>query len=717
MARLETYLLSALIFYSTVAMGQTDRQWTLVSTLKTNQKNEFPINSNYRTYKISEAYNTELRKSISNTSNDQELIISLPLPDGTIESFRVSQNQIISGSLQLEYPSIKSFTGRGLKNKNHKVFLDFSHRGLNAMIYRGSSIIYIDRDYNNRPLSYLSYFRKDAQHRAEQSWSCAQDPEDKDNHIRDQKLNTKKALSKKQRKLKTSTIIKEYRIAVATTSEYTTFFGGTVADGLAAVVTAINRVSGIYETEMGIRFNLIANNNLLIYTDALNDPWGNNNNDLNLVQNEIDNTIGSANYDIGHIFTTSPGGRARNGVCDDSHKAEGLTGLVNPTGDAFYVDYVAHEIGHQFKASHTFNGAIGVTTCLSSRRSESAYEPGSGSTIMAYAGICGADNIQNNSDALFHLKSLQQIEDFTIDEATCYNGVSTSNNTPSVDANVLSIDGKVIPASTPFELEGSGSDPDGDQIMYEWSQWDLGPQQEISQGDNGMSPIFRTWPTSAIPKRTLPRLEDLVDNSTSPGETLPTSNRDLNFQLTARDQKGSWAHDSISISVSNSAGPFQITNLNTSASISGNTTLTWDVAGTTANGINCGSVDIFLSTDGGLTYPITLALNEANDGSANITIPEAYTQAARLKIKCSNNIFFDINNANLSIEPDCNTTTNISNNPIVDNTYSSATQLTSTGVIPANGQVIFTGKNSIDLLPNFMINQSGALSIFIIDCN
>ncbi len=716
MGRLRTILSYALIFYATAATGQINNHWTQVAPEKVNQdKTQSPINSNYKTFKISESYSTNLQKSSKALTKDEEFDIDLPLPDGTIETFHVSQNQVISTSLQLEYPSIRSFTGHGIKNNNYKAYIDINHKGLSAMIYKGASVIYIDRHYDKKPLTYLSYFRKDAQRRTDQTWSCHQNEDDLAELITNQELYKAKSFINKSRQLKSATIIKEYRIAVATTSEYTLYFGGSVADGLAAVVTAINRVSGIYETEMGIRFSLIGNNHQLIYTDTLNDPWFNSSSDLNLVQDEIDNIIGSSNYDIGHIFTTSAGGSAFDGVCDDDRKAKGLTGLSNPTGDAFYIDYVAHEIGHQFQSEHTYNGALG--SCSGQHKVASAYEPGSGSTIMAYAGICNTDNIQNSSDALFHLRSLRQINEYSNVSANCFNNISSPNNSPTVDADAFAIDGKVIPTSTPFEIEGSGSDQDGDQIMYEWSQWDLGPQQEIIQGDNGSSPIFRTWAPTNSPKRTFPRLEDLINNTISLGEALPTTNRDLSFQLTARDQNGGWNHDSIKITVANNAGPFQITNLNTSGPIAGSTALTWDVAGTTANGINCGAVDIFLSTDGGLTYPITLASNETNDGSASITIPQVYTQAARIKLKCSNNIFFDINDANLSIEPDCNTTSNISSNLILDGTYSSATELTSSGVIPTSGQVVFTGKNSVELLPKFMINHTGALSIFIIDCN
>lgn len=716
MVQLRFYLIAALLLYTTIAISQSDSLWTLVRPdISSLDKSQSSVYSNYKIFEINKVYAVGLQKTTRALTQGTSIDVELPLPDGTIETFRISQNQVLPKKLQLEYPEIKSFTGYGITKTHYKAYIDINPKGLSAMILAGSTVIYIDRDYNNRPYTYLSYYRKDAQSIHDQKWSCGHNYEASIKKNFDPTNNNTEPLIKKTRRHKSATTIKEYRIAIATTSEYTSFFGGTVTDGLAAVVTAINRVSGIYESEMGIRFSLIANNDQLIYADAANDPWNNSNSDLNLVQDEIDNMIGSSNYDIGHIFTTSSGGIAIDGVCDDDYKAKGLTGLSNPTGDAFYVDFVAHEIGHQFSGDHTYNGAL--DNCNSQHRTIAAYEPGSGSTIMAYAGICDDDNIQNSSDVLFHLKSLRQISDYTNNEADCFNNISTANNAPTVNADAFSIDGKVIPASTPFEIIGTGADQDGDQIMYEWSQWDLGPQQELSQGDNGASPIFRTWIPSTAPIRIFPRLSDLINNTTSAGETLPTTNRDLNFQLTARDQQGGWDHDSIKISVANGAGPFEITNLNSSTSISGNTMLTWDVAGTTANGINCGSVDIFLSTDGGFTYPVILSDNEANDGSTIITIPYIPTQTARIKIKCSDNIFFDINDANLSIESDCNVTSDINDNPIVDGTYSSVTELTSSGVIPTDGQVTFTGGSGVQLSPNFMINQAGMLSIFITDCN
>jgi hypothetical protein len=234
----------------------------------------------------------------------------------------------------------------------------------------------------------------------------------------------------------------------------------------AAIVTSVNRVVGVYEKEVATRMILVANNNLVEFLDANTDPFNGNNSAgilINESQTVNDANIGFANYDVGHTFSTGGGGLAQlNSPCGPS-KARGITGLPTPTGDAFDIDFVAHEIGHQFGGSHTFNGQQG--NCSGGNRSAaSAYEPGSGTTIQAYAGICGSDNLQPNSDPFFHARSFDQISNFVFAGGACGVISNTGNNLPVV--SLLPNNGLSIPISTPFTLTGTATDADGDPLTY-----------------------------------------------------------------------------------------------------------------------------------------------------------------------------------------------------------------------------------------------------------
>lgn len=672
----------------------------------------------YRAVTI-EKRSTTLLGNVINQENGASVEIDIPLPDGGFEKFAVSRNQVLPQALAAKFPQIITMTGESLDRPSRRIYMDLTPSGLHGMIIGEGQTIFLDPYFNGNDEVYVSYYKKDFSRSPLNGWSCDFD-NDKALEIKQDRLKLEPEI-KFQNKRRTALVTKRYRLAVAVTGEYTALFGGTVAGGLASVVTAINRVTGIYETEVGVELTLVPNNDLIIFTDAGTDPFVNASSDINRVQAAIDSRIGSANYDVGHVFTSSNGGVASLGVvCINGSKARGMTGLPNPTGDPFYVDYVSHEIGHQFDGLHTFNGDSNA--CSGGNRSGSAaYEPGSGATIQAYAGICGNDNLQNNSDAYFHLKSLMEITDLINGSAaSCAQEINFGNNMPTSNANVNGINGKMIPASTPFELTGDGSDIDGDNLTYQWDQWNLGPQRDLNAPDNGSSPIIRSFFATSSKTRVIPNIDDLLNNTTTLGERLPTADwTSMNFQFTVRDNKGGWMNDMITISVVSAAGPFLVTSQNTGGTISGTINVTWDVAGTDANGINCADVDVLLSTDGGRTYDIVLADDIDNNGSASITLPEIFVDNARIKVKCSDNIFFDINNEPLVVIPSsvpCNTVSEITANPIADGIYSSAAELSASGAVPLDGDVIFTGTTAVNILDDFEVINTGQLEARIYPC-
>lgn len=424
----------------------------------------------------------------------------------------------------------------------------------------------------------------------------------------------------------------------------------------------MNRVNGIYEKEVSIRMVLVANNDELVYTNADTDPYTNDDGETLLDENQenIDNVIGAANYDIGHVFSTGGGGVAGLGVpCRSGFKAQGVTGSPMPTGDAFDVDYVAHEMGHQFGAEHTFNAdGPEAGSCGSNRSETTGYEPGSGSTIVAYAGICDTQDLQANSDPYFHGASLDQILAYVTTGAgnTCDDPTPTGNTAPTVDAGAT----YNIPAETPFVLTGAATDAEGHPLTYGWEEFDLGPaaltQEDNTDDDGQAQPIFRSFNPSISPQRTFPRPADIINNTTTFGEDLPSFNRTMNFRLTVRDNQpggGGVNNDSTQVIVTDTGTPFLVTAPNTAVSWNAGSsqTVTWNVAGTTATPISCATVNILLSTDGGTTFSATLANGTANDGTEPITVPDQETTMARVRVQCATSIFFDISNQDFTILP------------------------------------------------------------------
>lgn len=582
--------------------------------------------------------------------NESQFIIDLPLPNGEFTSFKMAESPVMTDELAAKFPFIKTYLGQGIDDRTATVRFDVTQHGFHAMILSVNGTVFIDPYSNGDAEYYISYYKKDfGLTEDELNFTCTVLGEDSPSALEIEELIDAEIDTPSGDELRT------YRLAVAATGEYTIFHGGTVADGMAAIVTAINRVDGVYETEVAVRFELVPNNDLIVYTDPGTDPYSNYNGVTMLGQNQanLDAVIGSANYDIGHVFSTGGGGVAYVAViCNNSFKAQGVTGLPNPIGDPFYIDYVAHEMGHQHGGNHPFNGNAG--SCQGGNRNAStAYEPGSGSTIMAYAGICGSQNLQNHSDAYFHNISFVEIVNHTRlgSGNNCAVVTATGNTPPVVDAGT---GGYTLPVGTPFMLTGSATDADGDELTYNWEEFDLGPAGH-PDNPSGNAPIFRSFYATLEPNRIYPKLSDLLNNTHTIGELLPTYSRTLKFRLTVRDNRaagGGVDYDEMTMTVTDAAGPFLVTAPNTNVTWQGNSvqTVNWDVANTSVSPVNTTEVNILLSTDGGYTWPITLASNTANDGAEQVSIPNEPTTQARIKVEAVGNVFFDLSNVNFTIE-------------------------------------------------------------------
>ncbi|MBK8983725.1 MAG: hypothetical protein IPM38_15750 [Ignavibacteria bacterium] len=617
------------------------------------------IPDNFRTIKIN--FN-DLKNDLMNLPFESydnlpqnQVIINLPKPDGTSGQFIINEYSMMEPELAAQFPEIKTYTIKGVDDPYATGKVDITMHGFHAMVLSVNGNYYIDPYSSEEKNIYISYYKKDLTPKSD--FDC---------------LVTEIAGSEQipMESDVTGEILRTYKLAVAATGEYTSFHGGTAALGLSAIVTAMNRVNGVYEKDFSVRMTLVANNINIVYTNGATDPYSNNSGGAMLGQNQtnLDNVIGNANYDIGHVFSTGGGGVAGLGVvCVTGQKARGVTGLPSPTGDVFYIDYVAHEMGHQFRGNHSFNGVLG--NCSGGNRNGStAWEPGSGSTIMGYAGICGADNLQNFSNDHFHTGSISEIVAYTQTSTgnNCPVQTATGNTPPSV---TVPAGGFTIPIGTPFQLTGSATDVNNPgSLTYNWEQYDIGPAGSPNS-PTGNAPIFRSFSSVTTPTRIFPKISDIVNNTQTIGEILPSYTRSLNFRMTVRDNNtggGGIGFSTVSFNVNSGAGPFTVSSPNTNVNWNSSVpqTITWNVANTTASPVSCANVNILLSTDGGYTYPYTLLTGTPNDGSQSVNLPGVSTTTARIKVEANGNIFFDISNTNFQIS---NTNLpSISHTPITD---------------------------------------------------
>lgn len=583
---------------------------------------------------------------------ENKITLDLPVPDGTFKTFNIWQSSMMEPALALKYPEIKTFTAEAVDNRQITAKIDLSPTGFHAMIYDGQNTYFIDPYADTEDGNYICYYRKDCTRTGGATCSVL-------NKNGEKILDQYEGIGMKTH----GTQKRKYRLALACTHEYSVAVGGptpTKVSVLAQMVLVMNRVNGVYERELASTMTLVGKTDSLIYLTG-NDPYTNSDGMTMLFENvdNIDTIIGHANYDVGHVFSTGGGGIAfLASLCQD-YKAGGVTGLPNPIGDPFAIDYVAHEMGHQFGSGHTFNSNEG--SCYGNGVPMLAFEPGSGSTIMAYAGICATDDLQANTDAYFHAASLREItNNITTGSGSTCPVVTASTNVPNTYPDFTKKHS--IPVWTPFELTAPVvTDPTRDSLSYCWEEWDLGGLGEPWDASNTEMPYFRSFLPSSSPTRVFPTMNNvLAGNYFYKGERLPQAARTLKFVLTTRDIYQGWGcfnssydTDTVTLDAVATGDTFRVTSQ--SATTTWNTgstqTVTWKVAGTTAAPISAANVNIYLSVDSGKTFPYLIANAVPNNGSASVIIPSipASTTKARIKVKGANNVFFQVNRSNINI--------------------------------------------------------------------
>lgn len=572
--------------------------------------------------------------------------LTLPLPDGGEVTFVLEAYNVLPADLAAKYPQILTFKGYNPAHPVDTGRFDLGPQGFHAMFSHQGKMVFVDPLRNAE--GYAIYYQQDAYSRLE---------EDADKVIG----TDAKTLARKVQV--DGNVRKRYTIAISAAGEYTQYHGGSQVLALAAITTLLNRVNEVYQRDVGAEFVLASGNDSVIFTDPVTDPFYNGDNpdyvsgvssiyeadDTSknvLVQGEAFANGELGAFDIGHVVNTGGGGLAGLGVLCTADKSAGMTGSDKPVGDAFFIDYVAHEIGHQFGADHTFNGTTG--SCGGgNREAAQAWEPGSGTSIMAYAGICGDENIQPHSDPYFHSKSIEQMRAHMATVPACGTTLNLVNNAPQAVAGASYI----IPANTPFVLKGAGADMDKDPLTYTWEQIDLGDPSSsaLDMIDDGSRPLFRFVSPTGSPERILPSLPSLLSGSLAKGEAWPTTNRDLNFRLTVRDGKGGVASDDMKVQVINTGSAFRLTApIGVALTPGASLVVSWDVAGTTLAPISCSKVDLFITQNEGTSWS-NLAVSQPNSGAATVTLPADLASSARLKVACSDNIFFAISPSKLPV--------------------------------------------------------------------
>ncbi len=641
----------------------------------------------YVTYRLDEA---PLRAQMFGLSSDphEGIIIQLPMPDGTFRKFRVWQASMMPDELAAQFPDIKTFTGEAVDDGRVTAKLDFTVFGFHAMIFETDKTAFIDPYDHFHDGYYFAHYKKDEVRSFNERMRCeVRSPDENGPTSADQMEMLENHLPQLDHESHHSTLrtlngwsLKTYRLALSADSMYCRYATGivlpTIAQALSAMTTSMNRINGVYNREFSVQMNFVTNETLLIWGCAGhtngNDPFAaiNNNGGACLTQNQTTVTaiIGTANYDLGHVFTTGGGGISSLGVvCNNSAKAQSCTGSPTPVGDGYDIDYVAHEMGHEFGSNHTFNNNANGS-CSGNAVSACAYEPGSGATIMDYAGICNPDDLQMHSDPYFSASSLVQIVNKLNGSENVCAAITPSGNHVDTLPHFSAV--YSIPYKTPFELIGPAS-IDSTTIdtakTYGWLQWNLGDFGKRLNQTFFAGPIFRSYNPVYTTTRIFPNINMVLSGVLSnagiegaEGEKAPDTARYLTFKLVARGiifGRGCFHFPDDTIHLNAVQTPtragFKVTSQGTTGIVyvGGSTqTVTWNVVGTNAAPVNAANVDIYMSTDGGFTWPYTLG-TFPNSGTASVTLPNPAVSSTttRIKVKGNGNVFFNINSNNFTV--------------------------------------------------------------------
>lgn len=585
----------------------------------------------------------ELKRAPERFSEDHSLVLKFPDAEGEFHDYVVQEASVMEPELQERFSDIRSYTGWDKRNPENTIRFSISpETGISVMYFNGWNISYLDA-FTKDNTSFIYYKREDLPENP-RPFRCGVQ-EDADNLLDAEQLLDSPVAGKP---MVSDGLFRTYKLALAATGEYTKYHGGTIHGAMSAMATTMTRVNGVYEKTIASTMVMVANNHLLIYRNPATDPYTNGEEDKMIIENvkNINNVIGFAHYNIGHVFGLNSGGLAGRRVICSKRKAEGVTGSATPINDPFNIDYVAHEMGHQFGASHTFRAS--TLACGGNVSNSTAYEPGSGSTIMGYAGICGANSIQPHTDAYFHAVSVKEMYYSISRNTDCSVKRRMLNREPTANAGP----DYSIPKGTAFVLTGQGTDPDNDPLTYLWEQYDSRNNIQPPLPSNVAGPVYRSRLPKADNMRYFPHLSAVLSNNLTPiWEVTPHVARTLNFSLLVNDNRATGnqtARDAMVVTVTN-AGPFKVTSHMGSSYTAGTNTVKWDVAGTNTGAVNTRYVTILLSKDGGYHFDTVLAASVPNNGSAVVNFPNENIGTARIMVKAVGNIYYAVNKTNFSI--------------------------------------------------------------------